>query len=299
MASGPCPALCSAGARGPGRIACPQRKLSFALLDVRRLRVLRSSPRAGRSRRPPRRSRFTPPAISQQLATLEREVGVALLERDGRSVRLTDAARTLVAHTETVLAQLEVAEADLAGLARRGRRAAARRRVPDRGQDVRGARRSPRCGATTRRSSSPSTTSSPPTAWPRCGSPSSTSRSCTSTRSRPRTRHPGLVLHRLAEDPLHVAVPAGDPLARARRDPALRPRRRDLDRRPRGHRVPRHRHPRRPRRGLRARDRRPHQRLHARLRAGRRRPRRLAHPRHRGRARPPRGAHAAARRARR
>jgi DNA-binding transcriptional LysR family regulator len=56
---------------------------------------------------------YSPSAVSQQLAQLEREAGVPLLERAGRNVRLTAAAQTLVGHTEALLARLEEAEADL------------------------------------------------------------------------------------------------------------------------------------------------------------------------------------------
>jgi DNA-binding transcriptional LysR family regulator len=56
---------------------------------------------------------FTPSAVSQQVAALEREAGVALVERGPRSIRLTDAGRALVAHTEEVLARLQMAEADI------------------------------------------------------------------------------------------------------------------------------------------------------------------------------------------
>jgi len=48
------------------------------------------------------------------MTALEAETGVALLERVGRGVRLTPAARRLVAHTEKMLAHMESAEADLA-----------------------------------------------------------------------------------------------------------------------------------------------------------------------------------------
>jgi DNA-binding transcriptional LysR family regulator len=57
---------------------------------------------------------YTPSAISQSLLQLEREAGVALLERDGRRVRLTPAARSLVARADRVLAELDAAEAELA-----------------------------------------------------------------------------------------------------------------------------------------------------------------------------------------
>ena len=84
------------------------------MLDVRRLRVLREVALRGTIAAAAESLHLTGPAVSQQLAALERESGATLVERDGRSVRLTAAARTLVAHTETILAQLEAAEADLA-----------------------------------------------------------------------------------------------------------------------------------------------------------------------------------------
>ncbi|SDT40216.1 DNA-binding transcriptional regulator, LysR family [Streptomyces sp. TLI_053] len=55
----------------------------------------------------------TSSAVSQQLAVLEREAGVPLLERDGRRVRLTPEGLRLVAHARIVLGALETAERDL------------------------------------------------------------------------------------------------------------------------------------------------------------------------------------------
>src|SRR5437868_1246014 len=55
----------------------------------------------------------TTSAVSQQLAKLERETGQKLLERNGRGVRLTDAAELLVAHAERILSLVEQAQADL------------------------------------------------------------------------------------------------------------------------------------------------------------------------------------------
>ena len=88
------------------------RKLCF-VLDVRRMRVLRQVSHDGTVAAAARSLHMTGPAISQHLHALEREAGAKLLERDGRTLRLTAAARTLVAHTETILAQLELAQADL------------------------------------------------------------------------------------------------------------------------------------------------------------------------------------------
>lgn len=82
-------------------------------LDVKRLRVLRELAERGTVAATAEALSFTPSAVSQQLSALEREAGVVLLEREGRRLALTDAGRTLVAHTDTLLAQLERAEADL------------------------------------------------------------------------------------------------------------------------------------------------------------------------------------------
>jgi DNA-binding transcriptional LysR family regulator len=82
-------------------------------LDVKRLRVLRELAERGTVAATAEALSFTPSAVSQQLSALEREAGVPLLEREGRRLALTDAGRTLVAHADAVLAQLERAEADL------------------------------------------------------------------------------------------------------------------------------------------------------------------------------------------
>ncbi len=84
------------------------------MLDVRRLRYLSELARRGTIAEVARAVGYTPSAVSQSLLQLEREAGVALLERDGRRVRLTPAAHGLVARTERVLAELDAAEAELA-----------------------------------------------------------------------------------------------------------------------------------------------------------------------------------------
>jgi DNA-binding transcriptional LysR family regulator len=60
---------------------------------------------------------YTPSAVSQQLAVLEREAGTALLDRTARSAGLTDAGRRLAMHAERILAMVEEAEADLSARA--------------------------------------------------------------------------------------------------------------------------------------------------------------------------------------
>jgi DNA-binding transcriptional LysR family regulator len=84
------------------------------MLDVRRLRLLCDLARLGTIAAVAEAHTYTPSAVSQQLATLEREAGVPLLERTGRRVTLTPAGAVLVQHAQTVLAALERATAALA-----------------------------------------------------------------------------------------------------------------------------------------------------------------------------------------
>jgi DNA-binding transcriptional LysR family regulator len=83
------------------------------MLDVRRLRVLREVAARGTIAAAARSLAYTPSALSQQLTALEREAGVALLDRGGGRVALTEAGRGLVRRTEAILDDLEAAEAEL------------------------------------------------------------------------------------------------------------------------------------------------------------------------------------------
>ena len=85
------------------------------MLDLRRLRLLHELNARGTIAAVADALQFTPSAVSQQLAVLEREAGLPLLERAGRGVRLTDAALVLVGHAEALLERAERAEAELAG----------------------------------------------------------------------------------------------------------------------------------------------------------------------------------------
>ena len=87
------------------------------MLELRRLRLLRELHERGTIAAVADALQFTPSAVSQQLAMLEREAGVRLLERAGRGVRLTDAALVLVEHAEAMLERAAHAEADLAAAA--------------------------------------------------------------------------------------------------------------------------------------------------------------------------------------
>ena len=169
------------------------------MLDLRRLRLLRELRERGTLAAVADALAYTPSAVSQQLAQLEREAGVPLLERVGRGVRLTDAALGLVEHTEAVLARLEQAEAELAAGTeeRAGRRA--HRRLPDRRARRSCCRSCARCPTRTRA----------------CAASSSSWR----PRRRCRSLRVGDLDIVVAEEYSDVAAPAR-PGARARRDRA-------------------------------------------------------------------------------
>ncbi|MEU8653634.1 LysR substrate-binding domain-containing protein [Streptomyces sp. NPDC048737] len=59
---------------------------------------------------------YSPSAVSQQLAALEREAGVRRVEPAGRGVRLTDAGKVLARHAAVLLNTAETAETELANL---------------------------------------------------------------------------------------------------------------------------------------------------------------------------------------
>ena len=87
------------------------------MLDARRLKVLHEVARHGSFSAAADALSYTQSAVSQQIAALEREAGTLLVERARRGVRLTDAGRALVTHTESILASLAAAEADLEAIA--------------------------------------------------------------------------------------------------------------------------------------------------------------------------------------
>ncbi len=60
---------------------------------------------------------FTPSAVWQQMAALEREAGTQLFERGPRGARLTHSRQVLLAHAEVALGRLDRAEAELAAIA--------------------------------------------------------------------------------------------------------------------------------------------------------------------------------------
>jgi DNA-binding transcriptional LysR family regulator len=83
------------------------------MLNVVRLKVLKEVAYRGSLSAAAGALDYTQSAVSQQIAALEAETGMTLLERHPRGVTLTAAGQTLVGHAEAILARLDAAEAAL------------------------------------------------------------------------------------------------------------------------------------------------------------------------------------------
>lgn len=79
-----------------------------------RLRILQMLAEHGTVTAAAQALHYTPSAVSYQLRRLAAEVGVELLVQEGRGIRLTNAARTLLRHAEHLQEQWELARAELA-----------------------------------------------------------------------------------------------------------------------------------------------------------------------------------------
>lgn len=86
------------------------------MLDVRRMQVLRAVVTSGSVTAAAANLGYTPSAVSQQIGVLEKEAGIALLERFGRGVRPTAAGRLLTEHAAVIGRQVAEAETALADL---------------------------------------------------------------------------------------------------------------------------------------------------------------------------------------
>ncbi|MCW2967647.1 MAG: LysR family transcriptional regulator [Solirubrobacteraceae bacterium] len=87
------------------------------MLDVRRLRVLKEVAAKGSFSAAAESLAYTQSAVSQQIAALEREAGLQLVDRSARGVHLTDAGRVLLGHADDILRRLSDAEAELEAMA--------------------------------------------------------------------------------------------------------------------------------------------------------------------------------------
>ena len=87
------------------------------VFELRRLRLLHELALRGTLAAVAEALSYSPSTISQQLALLEKEAGVALLTPDGRRVRLTEHGRVLAAHAGRALDLDEQARGELESLA--------------------------------------------------------------------------------------------------------------------------------------------------------------------------------------
>src|SRR5215208_6014294 len=86
------------------------------MLDIRRLRVLQEVVARGSFSAAADSLHLSQSAVSQQIAVLEREVGIPLLQH-GEGPKLTSAGEVLMSHGDAVMCRLEEAERELAQIA--------------------------------------------------------------------------------------------------------------------------------------------------------------------------------------
>jgi DNA-binding transcriptional LysR family regulator len=87
------------------------------MLDVKRMKVLREVVARGSFSGAADSLHLSQSAVSQQVAALEKEVGMQLLERTANGPKLTGAGETLMGHADAVICRLEEAERELTEIA--------------------------------------------------------------------------------------------------------------------------------------------------------------------------------------
>jgi DNA-binding transcriptional LysR family regulator len=87
------------------------------MLDPRRLLTFRAVARAGSFSAAARELALTQPAVSQQVAALERELGARLLHRGPGGLALTDAGTIALEHADALADRIALADTQLAELA--------------------------------------------------------------------------------------------------------------------------------------------------------------------------------------
>src|SRR4051794_41516268 len=83
------------------------------MLDLKLVQTLREVAAHGSFSEAARALHFTQPAVSRQVAQLERDVGAPLVVRSRAGVTLTDAGRLVVEHGDAIAAQLQRLQAAL------------------------------------------------------------------------------------------------------------------------------------------------------------------------------------------
>jgi DNA-binding transcriptional LysR family regulator len=87
------------------------------MIDAAGLRVMRAIAEEGSFTAAAAALGYSQPAISQMVRRLEERTGTVLIERVGRTVRLTEAGQVLARHAGPVLAALDAAEEEVAAIA--------------------------------------------------------------------------------------------------------------------------------------------------------------------------------------
>ncbi|MEO5994560.1 MAG: LysR family transcriptional regulator, partial [Arthrobacter sp.] len=82
-------------------------------MDFKRLRILRELADRGTVGATAEAMNVTPSAVSQQLKTLQEELGVVLVEKSGRGVRLTEAGLAMAAAAAEVSTAMARAESTI------------------------------------------------------------------------------------------------------------------------------------------------------------------------------------------
>jgi DNA-binding transcriptional LysR family regulator len=88
------------------------------MIDARRLQIFREVARRGTISAAAQALWMTQPAVSRQIAALEREAGAQLFNRAARGVNLTEAGRLVLDHADAIAGHLAAAEAKLGDLAK-------------------------------------------------------------------------------------------------------------------------------------------------------------------------------------
>src|SRR5690242_16180522 len=88
------------------------------MLDLQRLQIFRTVATMRSFSAAALELSYTQSSVSEAVATLERELGVTLLDRSSRPVRLTPSGEVVLAHADSLVAQAAAIEVDLAALTR-------------------------------------------------------------------------------------------------------------------------------------------------------------------------------------
>jgi DNA-binding transcriptional LysR family regulator len=85
--------------------------------ELKQLRVLRAVRKTGSFSGAADELSYTQPAVSKIIASLEREIGAVLVDRETRPIRLTDAGEAIARHADEVFERLRTAQAEVQAIA--------------------------------------------------------------------------------------------------------------------------------------------------------------------------------------